>query len=199
VEKDIDYDEDFHKIKVFSSEDEKLQMLGELLSSKSSRDIIKLLIEKEMYANEISSRLGIKFNLIAYHLKKMENIRLVSITEKQIVKKGKMHKFYKINSGIFLLPSHKEEVRDNGFLKKVFREGIKFTAVGIAAISTWVGTQKTQVTEIIKVEDHSSNIPDSTIVDQTQIIMEPVSSIYQIVFTIIVVCAGLFLIWYSKK
>jgi len=84
-------------------------------------------------------------------------------------------------------------------LKKVFREGIKFTAVGIAAISTWVGTQKTQVTEIIKVEDHSSNIPDSTIVDQTQIIMEPVSSIYQIVFTIIVVCAGLFLIWYSKK
>ena len=37
-------DDNSNKIKVFSSEDEKLKLLGELLSNKSSRDIIKLLM-----------------------------------------------------------------------------------------------------------------------------------------------------------
>jgi len=51
VEKIKEDNENFDKIKIFSSEDEKLKLLGELLSNKSSRDIIKLLIDKEMYTN----------------------------------------------------------------------------------------------------------------------------------------------------
>ena len=51
MEKIKEDNENFDKIKIFSSEDEKLKLLGELLSNKSSRDIIKLLIDKEMYTN----------------------------------------------------------------------------------------------------------------------------------------------------
>ena len=51
MEKIKEDNENFDKIKIFSSEDEKLKLLGELLSNKSSLDIIKLLIDKEMYTN----------------------------------------------------------------------------------------------------------------------------------------------------
>jgi len=88
-----------------------------------SRNIIRLLIEKEMYANEIANKLDIQFNLISHHLKKIGDLGLLSVTEKRIVRKGKMHKYYKINQGIFLLPNHrKDRVYDKGILKKIFRD-----------------------------------------------------------------------------
>jgi len=52
-----DNDRNLDKIKVFSSEDENLKVLGELLSNKSSRGIIKLLLDKEMYTNEIAKKI----------------------------------------------------------------------------------------------------------------------------------------------
>lgn len=57
------------KIKVFSSEDERLKVLGELLSNKSSRDIIRLLSHKEMYTNEIAKKLDMRSNLVIHYLK----------------------------------------------------------------------------------------------------------------------------------
>ena len=135
MEKDIDYDEDFHKIKVFSSEDEKLQMLGELLSSKSSRDIIKLLIEKEMYTNEIAKKLDLRVNLVIHHLRKMEEIGILEIKNKKIVKKGNEHKHYKINSYFFLaLSRNDEEIQEKRTLKKIFKNGIKFASIFFAGV-----------------------------------------------------------------
>jgi len=65
-------DDNFNKIKVFSSEDEKLKLLGELLSNKSSRDIIKLLMNEEQYTNEMANKLDLRPNLVIHHLKKLE-------------------------------------------------------------------------------------------------------------------------------
>lgn len=63
-------DEDFDRIKVFFSKDDKLKILGELLSCKSSRDIIKLLIAEECYTNEIVKKLDLRSGLVIHHLKK---------------------------------------------------------------------------------------------------------------------------------
>ena len=86
-DKEDDLD-DFATVKIFSSEDEKLKMLGELLSNKSSRDIVKLLAYEEMYINEISKKLDMRSSLVIHHLKKLRALGLLQITNKKIVRKG---------------------------------------------------------------------------------------------------------------
>ena len=126
--------EDFDSIKVFSSEDGKLKILGELLSNKSSRDIIRLLIEKEMYINEIAKKLELRPNLVIHHLQKMQSIGLLAITNKKIIRKGENHRFFKIPAGMMIFPTKSESDTGNGFLKKIFREGIKFGTITIAGV-----------------------------------------------------------------
>ncbi len=129
-----DSNENFDKIKVFSSEDEKLKILGELLSNKSSRDIIRLLIEKEMYTNEIAKKLELRTNLVIHHLQKMEAIGLLEITNKKITRKGEEHRFFRIPQGMVIVPNEKIIIKKNRFLKKIFRAGIKFASIGLAGI-----------------------------------------------------------------
>lgn len=121
------------KIKVFFSEDEKLKILGELLSNKSSRDIIKSLIEKEMYTNEIAKKLELRVSLVIHHLQKMESIGLVEITNKRIVRKGEEHRFFKIPPGMLIVPNKSKENINDGFFKIVFHS-VRFVVIGIASI-----------------------------------------------------------------
>ena len=141
-------DDDFGSIKVFSSEDEKLKLLGELLSNKSSRDIIKLLVHEEHYTNEIASKLDLRPNLVIHHLKKLEELGLLETTNKRIVKKGNEHRHFKINPSLLITPRYsKDEIEKNGFLKKIFKEGLKISVVSIAAISAWFVGTRNKITE----------------------------------------------------
>ena len=125
------------QIKIFDSDDKSLKLLGELLSNDTSRRIIKLLIEKESYTNEISTKLDIRVSLVIHHLKKLEELGLLEINHKQIVKKGNNHRYFRMIPGLFLAPSQtKEEIENSGFLKKIFREGIKFASVIFLTIFT---------------------------------------------------------------
>ena len=116
---------DFNTIKVFSSEDEKLKLLGELLSNKSSRDIIKLLVYEEMYTNEIANRLDMRVSLVIHHLKKLKALGLLQVTDKKIVRKGNDHKHFKIIPNIFVTLNKIEENKEKR-LKKIFKNTIKF-------------------------------------------------------------------------
>ena len=122
---------DFDTIKVFSSEYEKLKLLGELLSNKSSRDIIKLLVHEEMYTNEIASRLDMRANLVIHHLKKLKALGLLQVTDKKIVRKGNDHKHFKIIPNIFVTLSEIEENKETR-LKKIFKSTVKFRALIIS-------------------------------------------------------------------
>ncbi len=125
-----------NKIKVFASDDN-LKSLGELLSNETSRKIIKYLMENEMYTNEISTKLDIRVSLVIHHLKKLEELGLLEITNKKIKRKGEEHRFFKIDSDIFItLDKNKEEVKENGVLNRVFREGTKFAVLGFISTVT---------------------------------------------------------------
>lgn len=128
----------FDKIKVFSSDDEKLKILGELLSNKSSRDIIKLLIDKEMYTNEIAKKLELRVSLVIHHLQKMEAIGLLKINNKKIVRKGEEHRFFRISQGMLIVPNESKEVINEGFFRGVFHSSVKFMVIGIASIFSGV-------------------------------------------------------------
>lgn len=202
-------DKDFDKIKVFSSDDEKLKILGELLSNKSSRDIIRLLIGKEMYTNEIATKLDIRSNLVIHHLKKLEDLGVLEITEKKISKKGNKHRHFRMNSYLFLAPnSIQDEKKDRGILKRIFKEGIKFVAVGVAASISFITTQPRKIDVINDVNmptefesgttPFSSEITNQTTVTVTsEITLGDVFS--QILIVSVVISLGLFLIIFSKK
>ena len=131
-------DENFDKIKVFYSEDEKLKVLGELLSNKSSRDILRLLIDKEMYTNEIAKKLELRVNLVVHHLQKMESIGLLEITNKKIIRKGEEHRFFRIPHGVLIVPNESKEATGDGFFKRLFKNGAKFTAIGVIGGAVWL-------------------------------------------------------------
>lgn len=146
MEDNKEQDENFDKIKVFSSDDERLKILGELLSNKSSRDIIKLLSNKEMYANEIAKKLDIRPNLVIHHLKKLKELGLLETKNKEIIKKGVEHKYYKIIPNMFVtLTQTKKEIHENGLFKRFFKEGVKFAVIGSVSAISWLLLQPSPI------------------------------------------------------
>ena len=135
------------KIKVFSSDDEKLKVLGELLSNKSSRDIIRLLIEKEMYTNEIAKKLELRPNLVIHHLQKMGSVGLLEITNKKITRKGEEHKFFRIPDGMIIFPQKPQGSIRNNSIRKVFRDNIKLMAFGTGILSSWFVSRQIYLTD----------------------------------------------------
>lgn len=192
--------ENFDKIKVFSSEDEKLKVLGELLSNKSSRDIIRLLIENEMYTNEIAKKLELKVNLVIHHLQKMESIGLVEISNKKIIRKGEEHRFFRIPSGMLIFPDKTKDETNGGLLKKIFKEGVKFASVVIAGVITWIGTQNIQNNKVDSppiqpdLNINGEVITNVTIENQIQ-----VDIVWSTIFTILVISIGLIFIFIKKR
>jgi len=195
--------EDENKIKVFASDDN-LKSLGELLSNETSRKIIMNLMHREMYTNEIATKLDIRVSLVIHHLRKLEELGLVEIENKKIKRKGEKHRFFKMNSDIFItLDKDKEDIKKKGILMKIFREGIKFAVIGIAVISTWLSMRtKEQSSEIKSSLKTSSDIVNKTSdIPQPDIspsfhsfVVDPIISI-----SVIIICCSLLLIWVFKK
>jgi len=126
--------DDDNKIKVFASDDD-LKSLGELLSNETSRKIIQNLMKHQMYTNEIATKLDIRVSLVIHHLRKLEKLGLLEIVNKKIKRKGEKHRFFKMNSDIFVtLDKTKEDIEKKGILKKIFREGLKFTVLGVSSL-----------------------------------------------------------------
>lgn len=156
---EIEDDENFDKIKVFSSEDEKLKLLGELLSNKSSRDIIKLLMNKEHYTNEIAKKLDLRPNLVIHHLKKLESLGLLETTKKRIVKKGNEHRYFRINLNLFITSNNtKDEIeKKGGIFQKIFKDGVKFVAIGLASFFLWTFMEFGATMDAMPGNDTNSN------------------------------------------
>lgn len=125
--------DDNNKIKVFGSDDD-LKSLGELLSNETSRKIIKNLMEHQMYTNEIATKLDMRVSLVIHHLKKLEELGLLDIVNKKIKRKGEKHRFFTMNSDIFVtLDKTKADIEKNGILKRIFKDGMKFGFIFIVA------------------------------------------------------------------
>ena len=171
------------KIKVFASDDN-LKALGELLSNDSSRKIIYHLMTKEMYTNEISTKLDMRVSLVIHHLKKLEELEMLIITNKKIKRKGQEHRFFKINSDIFVtIDKTKEEIKETGFLKKIFKESIKFSSIIMSAIFSYFLLDTKYPL--------SPNEPDIAIVPQS-------GTVDPLIYSLIIVILGLLVLYFLK-
>lgn len=183
------------KVKVFASDDN-LKILGELLSNDSSRKIMLQLMTEPMYINELAATLDLRVSLVVHHINKMKELGLVEYTLKKITKKGQKHKFLKISSDLFItVGKTQEEIKETGLLKRIFRDGIKFTVIGFCAITSWFSGFRSNIQEI-SLDPPYLQEGDLEVIPWSSI-DEPANNFFLI--PIIIIGCSLFLIWFSKK
>jgi DNA-binding transcriptional ArsR family regulator len=134
------------KIDILSTEDEKLKAIGEILSSDSSRQILKLLFNNSLSANQIAQKTELSLPLVIHHLKKMQGTGVVKITN--IGKNTKSHdvKFYTIDKvAIVILPSEMQQpAKKSKSLFNSFNRIHRLATLGGVSLAAWFSTQLLQ-------------------------------------------------------
>jgi len=149
------------RVEILSTEDSKLKSIGEILSSDSSRAILKILFNDSLTANQISQKTEISLPLVIYHLKKMQDAGVVKITN--IGKNTKSHdmKFYTVDKlAIVILPAvMSEPAKKSKSLFNSFTRIHRLATLGGASIAAWFSSQLIQKGNVMPDGDMSANSP----------------------------------------
>ena len=131
------------KIEILSTDDQRIKAVGELLSSDLSRAILKLLFNDHMTANQIAQKTETSLSLIMYHLKKMQDTGIVSISSTGKNSKSHDMKYYTVDKfAIVILPSGlSEKAKSSKSLHNSFNRIYRFATIGGAALATWFSSQ----------------------------------------------------------
>lgn len=131
------------RVEILSTEDQKIKAIGEILSSDSSRAILKILFNDSLTANQISQKTEISLPLVIYHLKKMQESGVIKITS--VGKNTKSHdmKFYTIDKlAIIILPSKMSEpAKKSKSLFNSFTRIHRLATLGGVSIAAWFSSQ----------------------------------------------------------
>lgn len=131
------------KIEILSTDDQRIKAVGELLSSDSSRTILKLLFNEHMTANQIAQKTETSLPLVMYHLKKMQDAGVVSVSSTGKNTKSHDMKYYTVDKfAIVILPSGlSEKAKSSKSLHNSFNRIYRFATIGGAALATWFSSQ----------------------------------------------------------
>lgn len=131
-------------IEILSNEDDRLKLIGEILSNESSRNIFKFLISNELTANEIVKKTNLSLSLVLHHINKMQSAGIVKISKVSQTSRNQDMKHYTAKSGILILP---QTVSEKAKKSKTFQNSLKrimrFSSIAIAAVASWILTQST--------------------------------------------------------
>lgn len=151
------------KIDILSTDDEKLKSVGEILSSDSSRKILKLLFNQSLTANEIAQKTDLSLPLVIHHLKKMQSVQVVKITK--VGKNIKAHdmKYYTIDKfAIVILPAEMSKTaKKSKSLFNSFTRIHRLATLGGVSIAAWFSSQFIQKNQIIVSEVSQAPSPES--------------------------------------
>jgi len=149
------------RVEILSTEDSKLKSIGEILSSDSSRAILKILFNDSLTANQISQKTEISLPLVIYHLKKMQDAGVVKITN--IGKNTKSHdmKFYTVDKlAIVILPAMMSEpAKKSKSLFNSFTRIHRLATLGGASIAAWFSSQLIQKGNVMQDGDMDTPMP----------------------------------------
>lgn len=150
---------------IFSSDDQRLKILGQIFGNKTSRDIVAHLIEEELTAMQISDKLDIKLNLVLYHLNKMMELQIISVTKTTKNSRGHQVKHYRAKQAVMIFSKNaKDRANKSKTLSDSVKRVIKFSAIGIAGAVTWFVTHTaTQWYTIVEYADSALKYPRPTL------------------------------------
>ncbi|KFM16864.1 ArsR family transcriptional regulator protein [Marine Group I thaumarchaeote SCGC AAA799-B03] len=122
------------KIKILATDDEKIKSFGELFTNDSSREILQLLFNEEMTANQIAQKTDISLQLVKYHLNKLQDLGVVKITKVEKNSKSQDMKVYSATkfSIVIVPPKLSEKTKESKLLVRSFRHIYKVAGLGIA-------------------------------------------------------------------
>ncbi len=146
------------KIEIMSTDDQRIKAVGEMLSSDSSRTILKLLFNDLMTANQIAHKTEISLPLVIYHLKKMQEAGLVKVAQTEKNTKSHDMKVYTVDKfAIVILPSGMtEKAKSSKSLHNSFNRIYRFATIGGAAIATWFSSQFVQQNQQVAIQNSDS-------------------------------------------
>ena len=125
-------------VEIISTHDERIKIVGEILSNDSSRKILNLLNDdketKEMTINEIAQQTGLSISLITHHLKRMQSVQVVKISRVGRSVKGQKMNYYSATNQSFLIVPSKEPIHS---VKNSLKKFSKFFAIGMAGFVSW--------------------------------------------------------------
>lgn len=127
-------DELTEKIKILATDDEKIKSFGELFTNDSSREILQLLFNEELTANQIAQRTEISLQLVKYHLNKLQDLGIVKISKIEKNSKSQDMKVYTATkfSIVIVPPKLSEKTKESKLLVRSFRHIYKVVGLGIA-------------------------------------------------------------------
>ncbi|RMW33788.1 MAG: ArsR family transcriptional regulator, partial [Nitrosopumilus sp.] len=111
------------KIKILATDDEKIKSFGELFTNDSSREILQLLFNEEMTANQIAQKTDISLQLVKYHLNKLQDLGVVKISKVEKNSKSQDMKVYSATkfSIVIVPPKLSEKTKESKLLVRSFR------------------------------------------------------------------------------
>ena len=122
------------KIKILATDDEKIKSFGELFTNDSSREILQLLFNEELTANQIAQKTEISLQLVKYHLNKLQDLGIVKISKIEKNSKSQDMKIYTATkfSIVIVPPKLSEKTKESKLLVRSFRHIYKIAGLGIA-------------------------------------------------------------------
>lgn len=138
-------DEIMNNIQIYSSDEEQLKFLGQILSNETSRKILQVLFDNELTASEISFETGVSLPLINHHVNTMLQSKIVTISKTTMNSKNQPMKHYIAKSSIVILPKKiLQNPKKVKYLSVTLKTILKFTSIGLAGIVFWFLTNSLQ-------------------------------------------------------
>ena len=135
-------------VKIYSSNEERIKFLGDVLANDASRSIFLLLTHGELPAGRIADKTGMSLALVTHHLEKMQNAGVVRVSKVSKNAKNRDMKHYRAVLAILIIPEESHgRARDSRALALSLRRILRFSAIGIAGVSTWLAVKYAGFTE----------------------------------------------------
>lgn len=144
-------------VNILPVDDEKTKTVGEILSNDTSRKILNILSVDELTANQIAQKMDVSIALVAFHLKKMQDVDLVKISKVAKSVKSQEMKYYSATKKSVLITPAKHT---DSILESV-RKYSRFAVIGIAGIVSWFVLRKTPDAEWNSAEEIPVSMSDS--------------------------------------
>jgi len=126
-------------LKIYSNDDEKMQKIGQILSTPKSRKIYGILIDKSLNAKEVAKIIDNNENPrlpnVIFHLEKMVDAGLLTVKIKLQRKHGHKLKYYTAIPFLLIVPSCQlEKVTKSKTLQNIFKNVFKISTLSIISL-----------------------------------------------------------------
>ena len=136
------------KVKIYSSNEERVKFLGDVLANDASRSIFLLLAQGELPAGRIADKTGMSLALATHHLEKMQNAGVVQVSKVSKNIKNRDMKHYRAVLAILIIPEESHDrARGSEALALSLRRVLRFSSIGIAGLSSWLAAKYVGFTE----------------------------------------------------